>query len=564
MLRAIILTIGKDFRLLRRDRVGLFMLLVAPVAVIAAAGFSLANIYESATVRAPYGVALVDEARGAIGRAIREGLQRQQSLRVIDAAGRAAARRMVRESKDAVVAVIVPGGATRALQSSRDAEVILYTDPVRYLQTMRIELLVAELCRRIAAGAVSEARARIAAERGRVHQEVADAAAAMERLRAEAARDRRAAEAQIRAQVEAALVDARRAAERALDDALAQAKLAAEGEMAKQREAIESVKSYLARLQETQREFERWLQKLKQLAGRAGAEIPPAPSFPQPPAEIASLGLAPAAPDFNAIRARGAERPRVPEIRIEVPAMRDFPKPGRPDAAAAERAIALPGSIGIVEYDLMDRPVERGGGFNAFNLHVPGFAVTFLMIGMLMGVSLALIDERDWGTLDRLRSASAPLSATLAGKLIARFVVGFAQMIILFAAGWALFDVSLGTAPAALLLPSAAVAFAGAAFGLVVAGVGRTRDAVLPVGAIVIMTMAAVGGCWWPLDFEPEWMQQVALAVPTTWAMQAYNDLMIRGLPPGAALWPSAVNVAFGLGYIAVGVVLVRRRFISR
>jgi len=180
---------------------------------------------------------------------------------------------------------------------------------------------------------------------------------------------------------------------------------------------------------------------------------------------------------------------------------------------------------------------------------------------MLMGVSLALIDEHDWGTLERLRSASAPLWATLTGKLLARFVVGFIQMAVLFAAGYVLFGISLGRTPAALMLPAAAVAFAGAAFGLIVAGIGRTRDAVLPVGAIVIMTMAAIGGCWWPIDFEPMWMQNVALALPTTWAMRAFNDLMIRHLTASSALIPTAVNFGFGIIYTIFGVAIARRRF---
>jgi ABC-2 type transport system permease protein len=180
---------------------------------------------------------------------------------------------------------------------------------------------------------------------------------------------------------------------------------------------------------------------------------------------------------------------------------------------------------------------------------------------MLMGVSLALIDEHDWGTLERLRSASAPLWTTLTGKLLARFVVGFIQMIVLLAAGWALFGISLGHAPAALLMPASAIAFAGAAFGLIVAGIGRTRDAVLPVGAIVIMTMAAIGGCWWPIDFEPMWMQNLALALPTTWAMRAFNDLMIRHLTASSALVPTAVNFGFGIIYTIFGVAIARRRF---
>jgi ABC-2 type transport system permease protein len=180
---------------------------------------------------------------------------------------------------------------------------------------------------------------------------------------------------------------------------------------------------------------------------------------------------------------------------------------------------------------------------------------------MLMGVSLALINEHDWGTLKRLRSASAPLWTTLIGKLLARFVVGFIQMVVLFAAGYALFGISLGRTPAALMIPAAAIAFAGAAFGLIVAGVGRTRDAILPVGAIVIMTMAAIGGCWWPIDLEPAWMQQLALALPTTWAMRAFNDLMIRNLAASSALFPAAVNFGFGIIYTVVGVAIARRRF---
>jgi linearmycin/streptolysin S transport system permease protein len=73
--------------------------------------------------------------------------------------------------------------------------------------------------------------------------------------------------------------------------------------------------------------------------------------------------------------------------------------------------------------------------------------------------------------------------------------------------------------------------------------------------------MAAVGGCWWPIDFEPQWMQRAALAVPTTWAMRAFNDLMIRGLSASSALVPSAVNLGFGFLYMIVGIAISRRRF---
>jgi ABC-2 family transporter len=387
MARALALTIGKELRLLWRDRVGLFMLLVAPVVVIAAAGFSLANIYGATPTATVYTIAIVDEDHGEAARAVSAALAHRPGLATLKAADRAAARTLVRERKVALLAIVIPPRTTTALEQGERANLVLLTDPVRYLQTVRVEVGLAELCRRITAGAAARVR-----------------------------------------------------------------------------------------------------DKADPLSPIAG-----------------SLGL----------------------VEAE----------GRAEGAAGER------------------------GFNAFDLQVPGFAITFLLIGMLIGLALALIDEYDWGTLARLRASAAPLYATLLGKVLARFGVGFAQLVVLFAVGRAAFGISLGAHPIALLAPAAAIAFAAAGFGLIVAAAGRTRDAVLPVGAIVIMTMAAMGGCWWPIDFEPPWMQTLALALPTTWAMRAFNDLMIRGLPASAAALPTAVNLGFGILYAATGAALTRRRF---
>ena len=113
------------------------------------------------------------------------------------------------------------------------------------------------------------------------------------------------------------------------------------------------------------------------------------------------------------------------------------------------------------------------------------------------------------------------------------------------------------------VVADAGIVFAGTAFGLVVAAVASSREAVLPVGSIVIVTMAAVGGCWWPIDLEPRWMRTVALAFPTTWAMDAFNDLMIRRRTFEAALRPTAVMLAYGALYLLVGLTIFRRRLRS-
>ena len=573
MLRAVWLTIGKEFLLIRRDRVGMFMLLVAPIAVIAAAGFSLAKIYGGRTApRGEYSVAVFDEDHGDVGRAILDALARERDLTVIQSSSRRDADQTVRERKLAVVGIVIPAGTTDAIEHGRSAQLVLYTDPVKYLQTIKVELALSEMCRQITAGAATRARSETAQRTRDFTDKLEQARASAEQTRAEAAHlatqadaSRAAIEPKIRAHIETALSAARDRTKLALDTELDRIQRKIDADTAAQQAKIDELKDYLNRLDIAHGQFESWFGQLKELAGSHAADIPPPPAIPTLPADLnlGGIQLGPVA-DLRDARSRLESALTIPPIDLNLP---ELPPPPKipllsiPEMPVIDPSLAIPGSLGLTEVDLSGKKVGQFAGFNAFDLQVPGFAVTFLLIGMLMGVSLALIDEHDWGTLERLRSASAPLWATLTGKLLARFVVGFLQMVVLFAAGYLLFGISLGRTPAALMMPAAAIAFAGAAFGLIVAGVGKTRDAVLPVGAIVIMTMAAIGGCWWPIDFEPAWMQQVALALPTTWAMHAFNDLMIRNLAASSAVIPSAVNFGFGIIYTVVGVAIARRRF---
>jgi ABC-type multidrug transport system permease subunit len=146
------------------------------------------------------------------------------------------------------------------------------------------------------------------------------------------------------------------------------------------------------------------------------------------------------------------------------------------------------------------------------------------------------------------------LAGILIGKELARTVVGVVQMVVLFGVGWAWFDVALGRQPAALLLPTIGMALAGAALGLVIPTLAPAHDSVMPLGTMTSLALAAVGGCWWPLDFEPPWMRAIARWLPTTWTMQAFNDLMIRGAPPSAALVPFVATIAIAAVILAIGV----------
>jgi ABC-type multidrug transport system permease subunit len=319
-------------------------------------------------------------------------------------------------------------------------------------------------------------------------------------------------------------------------------------------------RAYLSELETARREFEAWFAELQRLAARRADQIPAPPAFPEPPPELTrAIEEAPAPIDVPVdIQLRVLPPLRaaldvldalaVGDVDVEVPEV-DLPE------------VVVPGAVlGVEEISVDGGPVE----INPFDQNVPGFSITFLLLGMLFAVSLGLLDERAWGTFDRVRSLPVPVRSIVAGKLVSRFIVGVVQMLVLFAAGYALFGVSLGPQPWALLLPIVGIVLAGTSLGLVAAAIAPSRDAIVPLGSIVILTMAAVGGCWWPIDLEPAWMRGVALAFPTTWAMDAFNDLMLRGRSAAEVYEPVAVLFAHAAAYLAIGLVLFRRRIAER
>ncbi|HUO67181.1 MAG TPA: ABC transporter permease [Gammaproteobacteria bacterium] len=553
--------VAKDLRLLFRDRVALAFIALAPIVVISVAGFSLASLYGGDRAgQTAYDLPIVDEDGGGLAKEITERLSDDASVRVRAVASRDEAERLV-ATKAAGSALVIPRGTAAALAAGEPARVLLYTDPVKYLERLNVRLRVLQARDELADTERERVAQSIAEQRESLRAELEKLGAAIRTARSELDAAKR--ESQELGERAARVYDAevlriRTDVEKQIDQQVRALSLQVQNELSARVEDLRApARSYLDSLKQARADFEKWFGDLARLAGRRAEQIPPPPAFPEPPPELVRALDSPVPP---------LDVPAHLDIRVEPRAPKAIAAPTLPDIGLDVPKLDLPATpplgaaLGVEE-------VAVGGGatsINSFDQQVPGFSVTFLLLGLLLGVSLGLLDERDWGTLDRLRAMPIAPRNVLLGKLTARFVVGMAQMILLFAVGYFVFGVSLGPQPWALLLPIAGIVFAGTAFGLIVAGLARTRDAVLPLGAIVIMSMAAIGGCWWPIDLEPRWLRTIALALPTTWAMESFNDLMIRLRGVDAALKPTAVLVAYGLAYLAIGLWLFRRRLALR
>jgi ABC-type multidrug transport system permease subunit len=555
MLRAIWLTAQNEARLLVKDPIVLFMLLFAPVVIITVAGYSLGSLYGG--VANSFRLPVINLDHGSASDAIIEALRRERSLTLEMLDDPAEARRLVSHQARTPVAILIPAGTSAGVAAGRQPRLILFVDPVRRIEVNALELRIDTLCRKITEQARAVAQKQIETSSKDLREQIsrlsADIAQEQSDARSQFARTQAELKISIRNQTAAALKQVSDATQTQVKMREQRAWADVQRQLSERQAILLEVQNYLTQLQSSQRAFEDWLDKLKTMAGKHASDIAPPPSFPKPISnnELAKLAAPITPPRLD----QSLPAPALDPFSIEIPRqpeLRDGDLRGDLERFQIWQTPTLPGDLGFVE-----QPANPGEAVavNAFDQYVPGFGITFLLIGMMLGIALTLFDERDWGTLKRLQVSGAPLTGLLLGKLFARLIVGVVQMILLFAVGWALFGITLGRSPLALLIPTIGISFAAAALGLVVASISPAHDSVMPLGVTVSMAMAAIGGCWWPLDFEPSWMRALANWMPTTWTMQAFNDLMIRNQPPSATLWPLAATLGLGMIFLAAGLI---------
>jgi ABC-2 type transport system permease protein len=164
---------------------------------------------------------------------------------------------------------------------------------------------------------------------------------------------------------------------------------------------------------------------------------------------------------------------------------------------------------------------------NNFDQIVPGYAVFFALFGISAAAG-TILQEKEDGTFRRLLIAPVQKYALLGGKLLSQFILTLAQLTFFFLFGYFAFHLHIGSLPAVIAL-IIGVSFAATGLGILLVSVVKTRRQLSAIVPLVVLVSSAIGGAWWPLFIEPQWMQQIAKIGVTAWAMEGLNGVMILG-----------------------------------
>jgi hypothetical protein len=200
-----------------------------------------------------------------------------------------------------------------------------------------------------------------------------------------------------------------------------------------------------------------------------------------------------------------------------------------PDSLARLRAMPRALTLDVKPAGRRKR-VPRG-----FEQTIPGTMVMFTLVVLMTSGAVLMVIERRGGLLRRLASAPISRGQVVLGKWLGLLGLGLVQVSFGMVAGTLLFDMDWGPDLAMVCLVLLVWAMLVASMTMVLGSLARSEGQAVAIGVLSANVLAALGGCWWPIEVTPGWMQRLQLFLPTGWAMDALHKLAIFQLGAGSA-----------------------------
>ncbi|MBU0703784.1 MAG: ABC transporter permease, partial [Chloroflexi bacterium] len=190
---------------------------------------------------------------------------------------------------------------------------------------------------------------------------------------------------------------------------------------------------------------------------------------------------------------------------------------------------------------------------NPYAQSSPGMMVQFSIAGLL-GAANILVIERKSKSLQRLLTTAISRAEIILGHFLAMFVMIFLQLALLMGFGQIALGLDYLREPLAMLLLVVTMSLWTAGLGLLIGVLAKTEDQVHIFALLLMFVLSGLGGAWMPLEFTGKTFQTVGHLLPTAWAMDGIQNIIMRGLGLESVLLPAGIMLAYGVAFFALAV----------
>lgn len=161
--------------------------------------------------------------------------------------------------------------------------------------------------------------------------------------------------------------------------------------------------------------------------------------------------------------------------------------------------------------------------------NLPAMVVMFLLFQLMTFFMVMWVQDVSTGKIKRITMSPTTVRELFLGQLVSRFLWGCLQVVIIGGVGASILKVRLELPWVYVFLMLFAYMITVISLGLLLASFFRTIEKANAVGVIFALVLAALGGCWWPLEVVSPAMRTAAMFLPTGLMMNAMGDFIAYG-----------------------------------
>ena len=191
------------------------------------------------------------------------------------------------------------------------------------------------------------------------------------------------------------------------------------------------------------------------------------------------------------------------------------------------------------------------------NYMVPAIVGLLISIITLILTSLAVVKEREIGTMEQLIVTPLKPYQIIIGKLVPFIIIGFAAVIIVLAAMRYIFNIPVIGGIGFLFFSSFLYVLSTLGLGLFVSTISKTQQQAMMIAIFtVMMPMIFLSGFAFPIENMPKIIQYISYIVPLKYFLIIIRGVILKGIG-FAELWREAL-VLLSMGVLILALSSLR------
>jgi ABC-2 type transport system permease protein len=188
---------------------------------------------------------------------------------------------------------------------------------------------------------------------------------------------------------------------------------------------------------------------------------------------------------------------------------------------------------------------------------VPGLVAFILMVSSVIATALAVVREKERGTMESLRATPLVAIELLIGKTIPYLLVASLAATGALTLAWALFDVPVRGSVFWLAIVTLLYLAGGLGFGVLISTLADTQQVAFQASLIVSMLPTLLlSGFIFPISSMPPAVQVITHIVPARYFLVALRAIVLKGAGP-EMWWDQAVALVI-YSVVVLGLATVR------